>query len=162
MADTRAKVQTTVDRVEKEVADLRAEVEGLQELKQEVTKLRSEMVTMPKVEAKLSEMNEGIQQTLQLILQQMNTNRQKAEVVTLDTKAPEQFNQDKDNDHIPVTVPGSTTVPVAPVSRNLEQEFRVSGKVPVTNITDITTELSHTQLMSESTECIVISNRNQE
>ena len=64
MADTRAKVQINVDRVEKEVADLRAEVEGLQELKQEVTKLRSEMVTMPKVEVKLSEMNAGIQQTL--------------------------------------------------------------------------------------------------
>ena len=41
MADTRAKLQITVDRVEKEVADLRAELEGLQDLKQEVTKIRS-------------------------------------------------------------------------------------------------------------------------
>ena len=120
MAATRAKVQIIVDRVEKEVAAMRAEVEGLQELKQEVTRMRSEMVTMPKVEAKLSEMNEGIQQTLQLILQQMNINRQKAEIVTPDPKSPEQPDHNKASDQVPVTSPGKTTTLVDPVARNLE------------------------------------------
>lgn len=49
------------------MVDLRAELDDLQDLKQEVTQLRAEMVTMPRVEAKLADMNSDIQKTLQLI-----------------------------------------------------------------------------------------------
>lgn len=80
--DTRAKVQITVDRLETEVSDLRAELADLKELKHEVSQIRAEMVTMPRVEAKLTDMNTEIQKTLQLILQNMSLGSQKTEVVT--------------------------------------------------------------------------------
>lgn len=151
MADTRAKVQITVDRLESEVSVLRTELADLKELKKEVTQIRAEMVTMPRVEAKLTDMNAEIQKTLQLILQNMSLQSQKTEVVT--PSAQPQGNTSLSVLGAPpvITITDPTDVSLPPVTRNLEQEFTIQGSVPMRSLQGITSALPNASLFTEST-----------
>jgi hypothetical protein len=146
MADTRAKVQITVDRLEAEVTDLRAELADLKELKQEVSQIRAEMVTMPRVEAKLTEMNKDIQKTLNLILQNMSLGSQKSEVVT--PSAPPSVCTGSAIPSIPpgISVADQTVGSQAPVNRNLHQEFANQGHIPISAVPGVTTTLPATRV----------------
>lgn len=151
MADTRAKVHITVDRLEWELSELREELADLKELKQEVCQIRDEMVTMPRVEAKLIEMNLDIQKTLQLILKNMTLSSHKEEVATPSAPPPL-----CSGTSIPETTP-VITIPDLPnplqpqISRNLTNDFAYQGSVQFTTIPGVTTGLRNPSKYTEST-----------
>lgn len=154
MADTRAKVQITVDRLEGEVSELRAELSDLKGLRTEVQQLRSEMVTMPRVEQKLADLNLEIQKTLKLILENVST--PKTECVT-PSAAPitcSGINSPQQPIHISADQVPVTTSPAIP--QNLQAAFELHSSAPGTNIPGISTSMPPVTLFTDSTHTTTV------
>ena len=106
---------------------------------------------MPKVEAKLTDMNSEIQKTLQQILQKLSLGNQKTKV--LSPSVPPPLCTEIARANIPPVIPISDTASEdqQQVNRKLHQEFNSNASVPMSNLSEVIAGIPHTKLFIEST-----------
>lgn len=112
MADhTRAKA---MEKLESDILAIRAELSDLQGLKKEVQQLKSDMVTMPQLDTKLSDLHSSVDKTLQQILQTLKSPHPPASIPH--STPPESVDQSAI-----LQTPSTSVRPVSPL--NLQAAF---------------------------------------
>lgn len=107
---------------------------------------------MPRVEAKLTEMNTEIQKTLQLILQNMSLGNQKSEVVTPSVGSSMCNASSLGNKPPVIHIADQTVLPQQPITRNLHKDFCSQEQIPVPTAPGLTMGLPSASLFTESTK----------